>query len=438
MALRFPIVLSLAGLALLVAPGIVSGVSEATLGVRTTYLGVETFEPTLGADPSGALFYSTTPVRGVAIGFGTGVHRSLDGGLTWSDVSPRIAGVRVPPETNDPYVYVDPGTGRVFQFAMAPILVCSMMSWTDDQGASWLTNPRGCWAQGWWDHQTMVASTPRTLVATPAYPHILTMCTNGAVDIACGRSLDGGLSWGPTGSPPSVAGASLHGHIKAAPDGTLYLPRNSNYATVFVSTNDGLTWTPHLASAFNDSPGGADPTVAVDDAGNAYFAWIDAVGHVKLSISKNGGATWSAPIQASPPGVTANLPALAAGADGRIVLAYAGTADLANGYQTPGYGTNHAQRWVGYMTISTDATSASPTFQTVTTSAATDPLVRGPCGPGRCPGMVDFIDVIVAPDGNAYAAFVDACTGLCASDPARNNNASQALVATVTGGPSLR
>lgn len=434
--MRFRAVLLATLALLLVTPLLSTTASGGPIASAWRALGVETFEPTLGVDAEGRIFYSTTPVGGVAIGFGTGVHRSTDGGLSWTDVSPKIANIRMPPETNDPYVYVDETTGRVFQFAMAPVLVCSIMSWSDDQGASWTTNPRGCAGGVPWDHQTMVASKPRTLVTTPLYPNVLTMCTNQGVDIMCGRSLDGGLSWLPAGVVPSVAGCSLHGHLKAAPDGTIYLPRTGcSNAVVFVSKNDGVSWQSHVISTPLIPPiGGPDSTVAVDDDGNAYSAYIDMKGGVRLSKSTNGGATWSAPILVSPPGVTANLPALAAGSAGRVVVAYVGTTGLANGYQSS---ATSATTWDAYLTVSTNALDAAPTFDSVIANPPGNPIVRGSCGPGRCPGQVDFIDVTITPAGAPFAAFVDACTGACVTG-AGGNNASQAFVATLASGPSLR
>jgi len=425
--------------------------SATTLAVRTTYMHAETFEPSLGVDAAGRIFYSMTPVPGVAIGFGTGVWRSDDQGQTWSDVSPQIAGQRLPPETNDPYVYVDPGTGRVFQFAMSPILVCSIMSWSDDQGASWTTNPRGCGQTPPYDHQTMVASKPRT-VPTIGYPNVLSQCVNQIPWAACSRSLDGGLTWVPgtvvyTNTYPATAnscpGSSVTGHLKAAPDGTIYLPSAlcGHEAIVGVSKDDGLTW--KVTKVTTIVPAAADPTIAVDEDGVAYYAFTDTTGKLQLSVSHDSGDSWSLPIVASPPGVTTNIPAMAAGAGGHIVLAYPGTVNLTSGFQTVGYSnvSSPIQKtitWHGYLTVSTDAADTAPTFDSVIVNDVNDPLVRGQCGPGRCPGMVDFIDVVIGGDGRPYAAFTDACQTTCVTKGRLLNTASEAMISTLTAGPLLR
>lgn len=399
-------------------------------------LGVETFEPTLGVAPDGAIYYSTTPVRGVAIGFGTGVHRSDDGGATWRDVTPKLGGVRVPPETNDPYVYVDPDTGRVFQFAMAPILVCSILSWSDDGGDSWTTNPHGCGSTPPWDHQSMVAGKARTLTTT-GYPSVLYQCVNTPPVSVCSRSLDGGLTWAPSGMPASTSCSGLHGHLVTAPDGTVYLPKDvCGRPQLYISKNDGTTWTPAAVSMTVGHGGGPDPAVAVDKAGNVYFVWVDTDFKVRMAVSTNGGTRWGPAHVVSPPGVTANLPTVAALGVGKVAISYAGSENLPSGYaSTPDQ--VKASTWNAYLAVTVDGTAATPTVQTFRANPLSDPLVRGACGPGRCPGMVDFIDVQIGPDGTPYAALVDACTGLCASDPTKGNNASQAILVTLRDGPSL-
>lgn len=403
---------------------------------RISYIGVETFEPTLGVAPDGAIYFSTTPVNGVAIGFGTGVHKSTDGGHTWTDVSPNLFGYRIPPETNDPYVYVDPGTGRVFQFAMAPILVCSILSWSDDGGDSWTTNPRGCGSPPPWDHQTMVAATPRE-TPTVGYDNVLVQCVNHGTQglTSCARSLDGGFTFTPTSVIRDCSG--LHGHLKAAPDGTIYLPKTDcGLALVHISEDDGVTWkrVPVYRGANLGTHEGA---VAIDDAGNVYYAWLDEVGQMMLSVSTDRGYHWAPPVVASPPGVTVTHPAIAAGKAGSVVIAYAGTDDLPDGYMTDSDIVKGAT-WDAYMTITTNALDAAPTFDSVTGNDPADPIVRGACGPGRCPGLVDFIDVQVSPDGKAYAAFVDACVDDCVTDPEVGNNASEAILTTIENAPALR
>lgn len=409
-------------------------------------LGVEAFEPTLGVDPDGNLFFATTPNAGVAIGFGPGVHLSQDDGVTWRDVGPRLpTGQSAPPETNDPYVYVDPATGRVFQFAMAPILLCATLSWSDDLGATWTSNPKGCGASPPWDHQSIVAAAPRAPATTLGYPNVVVECVNSVYAIMCSQSLDGGLTFGPAvpasadGGEPcgttAVVGetpvpgpaSSLHGHLKASPDGVLYLPEvHCGTSRIHVSTDSGLTWTTATVTeqTVQEDP---DPVVAAGANGTVHYAVVAEDGDLLLFTSTDQGATWGTPIVATPAGVAATLPAMAMLADGRVALAYPGTQDNVTGDALA------KARWLPFVTLVSGAGTDAPRLETVRAGPGGDPLVIGPCGRGgRCPGIVDFIDA-VARNGTVYASFVDACVEKCAESgtDASANNASQAVLVRV-------
>ena len=181
---------------------------------------------------------------------------------------------------------------------------------------------------------------------------------------------------------------------------------------------------------------GPDPVVAVDEAGTAYYVWLDADGRMLLATSTDQGATWSEPSDVTPPGLTAtHLPALAAGAAGKLVIAYAGTDDP-EGYEQDVEEPNAT--WHGYLSMFEDALDTNATIVTARVNPADDPLVRGVCGPGRCPALYDFIDVIIDVDGRPWGAFSDACVDACVTDPEEGNNALAGFVGTLESGPSLR
>lgn len=399
------------------------------------------FEPTMHAGPDGDLYYALSDTNGVAIGFGAGVARSLDAGATWEEVSPRFQNRRIPPETNDPYVYVDPWTGRVFNFHMSPILTCSILSWSDDQGETWTTNPAGCGPTGVWDHQTIVAAPPTEGTDLLGdYPNVVVQCVNAIYAAVCARSLDGGLTW-THGTPVHVNDAvtdewvndnyqcgAQHGHLASDSDGTIYLPTSQcgRHPVVFISRDSGLTWERSQVSE-RDMPF-QDPTVAVDGAGVIWVAFQDQEGVLWLSHSADGGANWSDEVRITPPGVIGTKPAMVAGDAGRIAVAYPGTDDVAS-FSAIGGLSQEEQRqlvWGGFWTVSTNALDPDPTFTTVE-ATGDDPLMRGNAcvSEGRCDFQVDFIEATVTPDGQVFASLSDGCIRACVTTPGADNDAGR-------------
>lgn len=413
-------------------------------------------EPTIGVSRTGAVFYPAIDFDAVGGLPMTRYMRSTDGGETWEDVSPQMAGVETHPTTFDPYVYVDPTTGRVYALDMGPHVACNKVSWSDDDGETWVTRDGAC-IPGANDHPSLWAGPATPLTNTAVYPNQLYLCTNQITDSLCYQSSNGGLDWfvatpsylgydphrlevdptDPEGTVFSGLCGGLHGHGHTSwADGTVYLGRDwCGEPSVAVSRDGGLTWDRAVLSADpRHDPADHDISVGTDSEGTAYAFWVgNDARAVYLSRSFDRGYTWSTPINVTAPGVTAvKLPSLVAGAEGRIAFLYVGTeeplgwqaddmkegcddADDPECYEHPE--AYNRTTWNAYVGTSLNADADDPVFATVLANDRDAPLKRGGCN-GRCfgdeGGMYDFLDIDIDPTtGQVWVALVDVCSGDC-------------------------
>ena len=436
------------------------------LPVAQTYsITYEALEPTLGLTPGGDLYVAAAKYNyygGVAGVPATEIMHSADQGKTWEHKTPRVLDENAHPITGDPYILVDNVDGdnaRIFTIDLT--IACSYMSFSDDGGDTWTTNPLAC-GRPVNDHQTLFSGPP---VSSPTvgYPKILYYCYNDVGSSQCTKSLDGGVTFVPTGEPAFLGykqGSSetgffgvdgfcggLQGHGAVGADGTVYLPREyCGQPYLSISKDEGQTWdqvlvSKKIRSISQPDEGAAHPSVAVDDKGNIYYLWINSKDRLPyLAVSKNGGKTWSDPVIASPRGMKeTNLPQLTVGDAGKVALVYYGSTNSPfPKCKRECESVDYAETtWNGYLAISTNALDANPTFMTGAINHPSDPLTRKVCGPGRCSMAMDFIDVEIGPDGIAYGAFVDGCMKDC--DATVGDGALyEGLVGKLVGGPRLR
>lgn len=417
-------------------------------------IGLDAIEPTIGLTKNGDIFMSAFQSN-----FRIEVVRSQNNGKTFKTVSPQFpAGGNRQLLSLDPYVYVDRATDRVFTIDLT--VACSYLSYSDDHGKSWVTNPLAC-GRPVNDHQTLFGGRPA--MSTPiSYDNILYYCWNDVATSSCSKSLDGGMSFAPTGSPAypgyftdatddedeNKLCGGLHGHGHVGHDGTVYLPRGyCGQPFLAISKDEGATWTRIRVSDLGASH--HEASVATDKKGNIYYLWVADNRLPYLAISRNGGRKWSEPMMVAAPGVNeANLPTLAVGAVGKVAFAYMGT-DNGPGQPFPeedectALGCAEPQKdydkttWNGYIAMTANALDDNPMFYSGTVNDLRDPLIRRTCGPGRCRAVFDFIDVVVAPRGDPWAAFVDGCLPpVCPSGS--SNFGSDGIVGRLKGGPSLK
>jgi hypothetical protein len=386
-------------------------------------------EPNIGITRNGTIWASAMAK----------VVRSTDRGKTWqaTALDGHVA-------TLDPYLYVDPATSRVYKSDLAG--TCQLLSWTDD-GTTWSHAPAACNQS---DHQTIAAGPPVGGLTTIGYPNVVYDCSqtlgyNGySFATGCARSLDGGLTWAPTGtyafSDPSPYGAGegsgdagVPGHcngdngpIFVAPYGRLFVPRGwCGQPWLAYSDDGGTTWTrvQVAKNGMNTSVSGGfglvapgsgqsdhEAAVVADKTGHVYYLWIGKDRLPYLAVSRDRGTTFGPPLRVAPPGLKeAWGPSLDVDAKGRVAMAYMGSTTSPGAPWTGSYADTS---FTGYLAVVSRPADKKPLVWAGPVTAAGEPFAYGTCGPGRCnDGVLDFIDVAFAPDGSVWGAFIDHTRG---------------------------
>jgi hypothetical protein len=430
-----------------------------------------TFEPSIGVTSDGSVFFVAIDESGAVPR--AMILRSSDEGATWQ-VLPRGDPEGKTP-TEDPLIYVDPRTDRLFDFELT--LPCSLVAISDDRGKTF-TNGLAC---NHADHQTLFAGRPPDGGAKPSgYPNVVYYCAiDGGASAAggvtaCSKSLDGGVTYQRTLTPPYVSdgsrgGGSLGipgfcygatGHGRVGPDGTVYLPRGfCDQPFLAVSHDEGDSWKLVQVSDLGIQVGTSagvgieehEARVAIDPAGNVYYFWIARDHLPYLAVSRDGGAHFGKPRMVAPPDVNeAWGPALDAGDTGRVAFSYLATtnspggpfcktttptscrtADGSEGKPASAY--THTT-WSGYIGETVDALAADPVFYTAPVNDPGDPLTRGVCGSIQCEPTHEFHGLSIARDGTPWTSFADGCD----ADPADGCSGSIGIAGRLIGGPPLR
>lgn len=423
-------------------------------------LGESAGEPTIGANwDSGAAMF-VAGLQTLRVRFNDNVSPAT---ATWEDVSAPLTTIN----TLDPILFTDSDAGasrtnRTFVSQLA--VKSSLMEFTDDDGATW-TPSQGSGINAGVDHQT-VGGGPyaRNADGSPkggavqlpgldlkVYPNAIYYASQdiGLAQIA--RSDNGGLTFGvaiPMWTLVQCGG--LHGHIKVAPDGTVYVPNKScgGQQGVAVSEDNGLTWA--IRTVPGSTPGDSDPSVGVGADGTVYLAYADGDGRARVAVSHDRGLNW---VNVTDIGAAHNLknavfPAAVGGDANRAAVFFLGSStEGANGRAED---LTFDGTWFGYVATTYDG---GQTWVTVN-ATPNDPVQRGVvCTTGTtCPSgtrnLLDFNDVTIDKRGRALAGFADGCvTAACVAgvdkngdgriDGNDNDGAARATIIRQTGGRTL-
>lgn len=357
---------------------------------------------------------------------------------SWEDVSAPTTSLL----SLDPILFTDSdaGASRTNRTFVSQLLgKASAVAFTDDDGATW-TISQGSGINSGVDHQTIGGgpyarnidgSLKGGAIQRPGlngqiYPNAIYYASQdvGLAEIA--RSDDGGFTFGlaiPMWTLVQCDG--LHGHIKVAPDGTIYVPNKScgGKQGVAVSEDNGVSWT--IRTVDGSTPGDTDPSVGIGSDGTVYFGFADGDGRARVAVSHNRGATWE---HVQDVGVVQGIqnavfPAVIAGDSDRAAYFFLGsTTPGANGRATdpafPG-------AWFGYIATTYDGGASWVTVN----ATPNDPVQRGVvCTNGTsCPdgtrNLLDFNDLTVDKQGRVLAALADGCvTADCIRGVDRNGD----------------
>src|SRR6266481_4846224 len=291
------------------APGTLVQVASSSQGpgaYTVEYMGHDSGEPSIGVNwhsPNSATGVTNyqSDLQTLFIKFDDSCPTSGQSATWYNSAAPTSLFV-----DSDPIGFTDRQTGRVFAGELTLTTPTCKVSFTDTDGLDQLGQPSYA---GWSpssgplgsgvDHET-IGGGPYHAPAPPhgPYSNAVYYCSQDLVTAFCLRSDDGGATYGPPVPTYTSQCGGLHGHVKVAPDGTVYLPNNSCGGTgaVVVSEDNGLTWSVrHVQNATYQTVANAnlqDPAVGIDNNGRVYFAMANGDGSAVVATSADHGQTW--------------------------------------------------------------------------------------------------------------------------------------------------
>ena len=394
-------------------------------------------EPSIGVDWNSGNAMYVAGLQTFKIGFNDATSPA---NATWTDVSATTTSK----ESLDPILYTDHAYGRTFVSQLTG--QDSLTAYSDNDGASWTPSQGGGIPSGV-DHQTIGAGPYSSSVPIPTtapvtgFKDAIYYCSQDIAASFCARSDDGGLTFGAGVAIYNLTQCGgIHGHVKVAPDGTVYVPNRScgGKQGVAVSTDNGTTWTvrtvPDSTAAI-----GNDPAVGIGSNGTIYFGYQGADGHARIAVSHDRGQTWTKSVDVGALAGIQNalFPAVVAGDDNRASFAFLGTT-------TGGDFQSQSQfNGVWYLYIATTY-DAGQTWSLVN-ATPNAPVQRGSaCISGTtCSNtpndrnLLDFIGIDTDAHGRVLVGYADGCIAACESgsgtyDPNNTKQSQQSQLNSFT------
>lgn len=416
------------------APGVLLPASQLSSGgVTVEYMGRGAGEPSVGANWVTKVINFQSDLQTLFITFADDLGTPCD----LSKPKATWVNRRAPTSQfidSDPIGFTDHtsgGSNRVFASELTLLSPDTVkISHTDNDGVTWVADQTGGIASAV-DHQTIGGGPYAILPTNPVYPHAIYYCSQDIAAALCSRSDDGGVTYGPSVPIYSLLSCGgLHGHVKVAPDGTVYVPNRAcgSNSAVVVSTNNGTSWSvrPIQNGAVPRSGASDDPAVAIDKTGRVYalFALNGSVATVGVSIDQ--GQNW--PIIYD---VGANLgltnvafPAATAGDDGRAAVAFYG----AKGGTGNSSDDTYTGVWHLYVAHTFDGgNSWTTTDVTPSLPMQRMGLLRGGGGPIDR-NLLDFFDITTDVNGRVVVGYVNGCTGGDCSQAPVNPDGSTSVI----------
>lgn len=354
----------------------------------------------------------------------------------------------------DPILFTDQITGRTIAGELVVAAGTTQGGISDDDLATFTATFQTGVTNGV-DHQTIGGGPPNPNVKDPitsqiirqpttSYPHLWYYASQQTAYASIATSFDGGLTYEPAVPMWSLLQCTgLHGHIKVAPDGTVYVPNRNcnNKAAVAVSEDNGLNWSIRLIPT--SSSEADDPSVGIGAGGRIYVSYTSADKRPHVAVSDDKGLTWRDDYDLSngiPGGVLASVfPSTVAGDNNRAAVFFIAT-NSPNTNNSDPTGTDGEEAnspnpddptddfigtWYPYIATTCDGGKSWTVVK-----ADRDPLRPGIKNPAQqgvvckngttCPGpdtgepvdtrnLLDFNDITVDARGRILAVYADGC-----------------------------